>query len=59
MVNNLTASVRYNGKLNIDLNEITMNLVPYPRLHFLATSFSPIGRINKINNHNEIFKTLI
>jgi hypothetical protein len=34
----LTASMRFAGDLNVDLNEITTNLVPYPRLHFLMSS---------------------
>jgi len=35
---NLTASMRFPGDLNVDLNEITTNLVPYPRLHYLTSS---------------------
>lgn len=31
MLNNLTCSMRFEGDLNVDMNEITMNLVPYPR----------------------------
>ncbi|KAG2450093.1 hypothetical protein HYH02_000197 [Chlamydomonas schloesseri] len=38
----LTASVRFEGPLNVDLNDITMNLVPYPRMHFLLSSMSPL-----------------
>ena len=30
------------GSLNTDLNEITMNLVPYPRLNFLLSSTAPL-----------------
>jgi len=30
MLSNLTASMRFEGTLNIDLNEITMNLIPFP-----------------------------
>ena len=30
--------MRFEGILNVDLNEITMNLVPYPDLHFLISS---------------------
>ena len=26
----------------MDLNEITMNLVPYPRMHFLMSALSPL-----------------
>eukprot|EP00762_Andalucia_godoyi_P004150 ANDGO_06301.mRNA.1 Tubulin beta-2 chain len=42
LLTHLTSSMRFPGKLNIDLNEITMNLVPYPRLHFLIPSLSPV-----------------
>ena len=28
--------------MNVDLNEITMNLVPFPKLHFLVSSISPL-----------------
>lgn len=35
---NLTASMRFAGDLNVDLNEITTNLVPFPRLHYLTSS---------------------
>ena len=31
------------GQLNLDLNEVTTNLVPYPRLHFLLSSLSPLA----------------
>ena len=31
MLNNMTCSMRFEGDLNVDMNEITMNLVPYPR----------------------------
>jgi tubulin epsilon len=42
LLNHLTASMRFNGSLNLDLNEITMNLVPYPRMHFLISALSPL-----------------
>jgi tubulin epsilon len=34
--------MRFDGTLNVDLNEITMNLVPYPDLHFLVPSLAPL-----------------
>ncbi|OAE26827.1 hypothetical protein AXG93_215s1250 [Marchantia polymorpha subsp. ruderalis] len=37
----LTSSMRFEGTLNVDLNEITTNLVPFPRLHFLVSSMAP------------------
>jgi tubulin epsilon len=39
----LTSSVRFQGPLNVDLNEISMNLVPFPRLHFLLSSLAPLA----------------
>lgn len=34
---NLTASMRFEGPLNVDLNEITSTLVPFPRMHLLQS----------------------
>lgn len=36
-------AVRFEGQLNLHLNEVTTNLVPYPRLHFLLASMTPLG----------------
>ena len=41
-VSSITASLRFNGQLNVDLNEFQTNLVPFPRLHFPVTSFAPL-----------------
>ena len=42
LLSNVTCSMRFEGILNVDLNEITMNLVPYPDLHFLISSMAPL-----------------
>ena len=42
VINNLTCSMRFDGDLNVDLNEITMNMVPYPKMHFLQSSLAPL-----------------
>ncbi|KAG3090698.1 hypothetical protein PI125_g17619 [Phytophthora idaei] len=42
LLTNLTSSMRFKGSLNVDLNEITTNLVPFPKLHFLLSSMSPV-----------------
>uniref|UniRef100_A0A8C5I9A1 Tubulin epsilon chain n=2 Tax=Gouania willdenowi TaxID=441366 RepID=A0A8C5I9A1_GOUWI len=39
---NITSSARFEGSLNTDLNEIAMNLVPFPRLHYLVPSLTPL-----------------
>ena len=35
---NLTASTRFHGKMNVDLNELSTNLVPFPKLQFVGAS---------------------
>lgn len=42
LLSSLTCSMRFEGSLNVDLNEICMNLVPYPKLHFLSSALSPL-----------------
>jgi len=42
VVSSLTASLRFDGALNVDVTEFQTNLVPYPRIHFLLTSYAPI-----------------
>lgn len=43
MLTNLTAGMRFAGPLNVDLNEITTNLVPFPGLHFVMPAMSPLA----------------
>lgn len=42
MLLNMTSSSRFAGSLNVDVNELTTNLVPFPGMHFLTTSLSPL-----------------
>ena len=39
---NLTSGMRFDGSLNVDINEVTTNLVPFPRMHFLLSAMSPV-----------------
>lgn len=41
MLTGLTAGMRFPGPLNVDLNEITTNLVPFSGMQFLVPSLSP------------------
>ncbi|VAH94820.1 unnamed protein product [Triticum turgidum subsp. durum] len=38
VISSLTASLRFDGALNVDVNEFQTNLVPYPRIHFMPSS---------------------
>jgi len=42
VLSSLTASLRFDGALNVDINEFQVNLVPYPRIHFLLSSYAPL-----------------
>merc|ERR1712226_6605 len=42
VISSLTCSLRFEGDLNVDLNEFQTNLVPYPRLHFMMQSYAPV-----------------
>ena len=41
VISSMTASLRFEGELNVDLNEFQTNLVPFPRLHFMTTGGRP------------------
>jgi tubulin alpha len=42
VISSLTASLRFDGALNVDITEFQTNLVPYPRIHFMLCSQAPI-----------------
>jgi len=42
VVSSVTASLRFDGALNVDLTEFQTNLVPYPRIHFPLASYAPL-----------------
>jgi len=41
-ISSITASLRFEGQLNVDLTEFQTNLVPYPRISFPLCSFAPV-----------------
>lgn len=42
IISSITASLRFDGALNVDLNEFQTNLVPYPRIHYPLATYCPI-----------------
>ena len=48
MLTNLTASVRFDGALNVDLSDLTSSLVPFPRLHFLLPALAPLYSLHDL-----------
>lgn len=54
VVSSVTSSLRFDGALNVDLNEFQTNLVPYPRIHYPLISYAPVIAASK--SSHESFK---
>ncbi len=47
IISSITASLRFDGALNVDLAEFQTNLVPYPRIHFPLATYGPLISADK------------
>ncbi|CRG94559.1 tubulin epsilon chain, putative [Plasmodium gallinaceum] len=56
---NLTSSMRFEGSLNVDINEICTNLIPYPFFNFLLSSLSPCIETENTRTFNHLFKNVL
>ncbi|XP_024945879.1 tubulin epsilon chain isoform X2 [Cephus cinctus] len=62
MLLHVTSGSRFPGTLNTDMNELATNLVPYPRMHYIFSSVSPVALtapsrsiVRGTRTHDELF----
>ena len=48
IISSITASLRFDGALNVDLHEFQTNLVPYPRIHYPLATYQPIMSAERV-----------
>jgi len=58
VISSMTASLRFDGELNVDLHEFQTNLVPFPRLHFMISSMAPILTPKKLETSSKDIQAL-
>jgi len=58
VVSSMTASLRFDGELNVDLGEFQTNLVPFPRLHFMTTALAPVISVKKATHEAQTVREI-
>jgi len=58
VVSSMTASLRFDGELNVDLGEFQTNLVPFPRLHFMTTALAPVVSKKKASHEAQTIREI-
>jgi len=58
VVSSMTAALRFDGELNVDLGEFQTNLVPFPRLHFMTTSLAPVIGTKKASHEAQTVREI-
>ena len=57
IISSVTASLRFDGALNVDLTEFQTNLVPYPRIHFPLACYGPVVGGQKVPPREKMSST--
>jgi len=58
VISSMTASLRFDGELNVDLGEFQTNLVPFPRLHFMTTALAPVISKDKAKHEAQTIREI-
>eukprot|EP00826_Nyctotherus_ovalis_P051802 TRINITY_DN6493_c0_g1_i2.p1 TRINITY_DN6493_c0_g1~~TRINITY_DN6493_c0_g1_i2.p1 ORF type:complete len:244 (+),score=2.62 TRINITY_DN6493_c0_g1_i2:86-817(+) len=54
----ITCSLRFPGRLNTNLRSLSINLVPFPRLHFFTIGFSPMRNYASAHSKSVYYRPL-
>jgi len=54
VMSGVTSSLRFPGQLNGDMRKMSVNLVPFPRLHFFVVSQAPLLSDDASSNYTKI-----
>ncbi|KAJ1796242.1 Tubulin beta-3 chain [Coemansia sp. RSA 2399] len=52
VMSGVTTSLRFPGQLNADLRKLAVNMVPFPRLHFLMSGIAPLTGVQARSYRN-------
>merc|ERR1711945_10841 len=58
VISSMTAALRFEGELNVDLGEFQTNLVPFPRLHFMTTALAPVINAEKASHEAQTIREI-
>jgi len=58
VVSSMTAALRFDGELNVDLGEFQTNLVPFPRLHFMTCGLAPVIAKSKASHEAQTVREI-
>lgn len=58
IVSSTTASLRFSGSMNVDLNEFQTNLVPFPRIHFPLVAYAPLVSADRASHEQHAITSL-
>ncbi|KAJ2722226.1 Tubulin beta-3 chain [Coemansia sp. Benny D115] len=53
VMSGVTTSLRFPGQLNADLRKLAVNMVPFPRLHFLMSGIAPLTA-SKMKDYRQV-----
>ncbi|KAJ1819208.1 Tubulin beta-1 chain [Coemansia sp. RSA 2675] len=52
VMSGVTTSLRFPGQLNADMRKLAVNMVPFPRLHFLLSGIAPLTGVQAMSYRN-------